>query len=307
MNETTANRARLRAAIARIKERRPDSDPAVARFRTAFNSARQRIRAHVLDEFRKYDWPRLKILDDIFEKRLGLPVPTLSVCGAGTAEVRFTKLLAHFFDSRNHHGLGDLLVHAVFAEKINDGTHLSFESCTAQAEVPLGGACLPDGQEMQNVLDVLIDVGGHKIAVEHKINSAEGEDQLGRYFAALTKKFPGAPLSCFYLTPDGRDVSEQNRKNWKPLSHRDLFLRMASLLDRHALSATARHNLRAFLWDLMLGPMAQDRKWMDEFAVQVHHVAQDYRNYTGLKKWLQRDDLGLDELRMLLRIVGDQA
>lgn len=348
--ETTQNRTRLKAAIARIRKHRHGSHTAIetrvnapfdggrfnavrqrlhkhvrqasdrygshtaitprviAPFDSArFNSARQRIREQVLDEFRKHEWPLLKKLDVVFENSLGLPVPTLSVCGAGTAEVRFTKLLAYFFDSRNHHGLAGLLVQAVFADAIDDG-ECPFETCTAEAEVELGSSGLPNSEDKQNVLDVLIQVGDHRIAVEHKINSAEGRNQRCRYFAALEKRFSSVStnhLHCFYLTPNGRDVSLQKKGNWRTLSHRDLFKRMASVIDRDTLSSSARHNLRALMWDLMLGPMAQNRRWMREFAAHVHHVAQEYQRYTGLKRWLERKDLGLDELRILLRIIGD--
>ena len=269
----------------------------------AFDSARKRIRARVLDEFRQHEWPRFQMLDEIFKKGLGLPIPTLSVCGAGTAEVRFTKLLAHFFDSRSQHGHGGLLAQAVFANEIEKGADLPFDECTAESEVSLDVSVLSNGQQMQNSLDILITVGEHKILIEQKITSAEGKEQLSRYSDGMRKKFgEAAVLHCFYLTPEGRKGKEEE---WKPLSHCDLFCRMASLLDRHALSSVARYNLRAFLWDLMLGPLAQDRQWMDELKQQTHRVAKNYQNYIDLMKWFERYGMGRDELRMLAKIIGD--
>jgi hypothetical protein len=300
--DANSRRAKLRTAIGRIKEHRHAQLARQDRFKKDFENARERIRSRVFGEFRQHEWPRFQMLDEILQKGLGLPIPTLSVCGAGTAEVRYTKLLAHFFDSRSHHGLGGLLARAVFAEEI-DVADLPFDQCTTESEVSLGVAVLSDGQQMQNSLDLLIKVGKIIILIEQKITSTEGKEQLSRYSEGMRKKFgAAAALHCFYLTPEGRRGKEGE---WKPMSHSQLFCRMASLLDRHALSSAARHNLRAFLWDLMLGPIAQDRQWMEELKQQVHQVAKDYRKYIDLKNWFDRHGMGRDELRMLAKIVGD--
>ena len=114
---------RLRGAIARLLEHR--SAGLVARRKgmiERFAFRRARLRQHLFEDFKLNDWPGLQLLNRAFVSRSGLPVPTLSVCGAGTAEIRFTQLLAYFFDSRNRHGLGGLLARAVFSEEITDGS-----------------------------------------------------------------------------------------------------------------------------------------------------------------------------------------
>lgn len=293
---------RLQAAIGRIKEHRHAAHFARQdRFRMAFGNARKRIRTRVLNDFRQHEWPRFRMLDEIFKKDLGLPVPTLSVCGEGTAEVRFTKLLAYFFDSRNRHGLGGFLARAVFAEEIDGGEHLPFDRCTAQAEVYIGESVI-DGKKVQNNLDILVDVGGHKILIEQKINSAEGDKQLSRYLDTIRRRFKDAPLHCFFLTPDGHAGREEE---WGPLSYGDLLNRMASILDSHALSGTARHNLRALLWDLLVGPIAQDSEWLDEFQKLTRLVAHDYTKYIELKRWFGRYGLDRDALRIVAKLIGD--
>lgn len=77
------------------------------------------------------------------------------------------------------------------------------------------------------------------------------------------------------------------------------------LLDSHALSGTARHNLRALLWDLLVGPIAQDREWLDEFQKLIHLVALDYTKYIELKRWFGRYGLGRDALRIVAKLIGD--
>lgn len=294
--------ARFRSAVVCIKKHKLDAEKKrITRFKAAFGSARMRIRDRALEEFRQHEWPRFRMLDDIFRKNLGLPVPVLSVCGEGTAEVRYTKLLAYFLDSRNRHGLGGLLASAIFSDRIPEVHSLSFDTCTAQAEVFIGVTTI-DGKSVQNNLDILMDVGGHKILIEQKINSAEGDKQLARYSEAIGKTLKGYPLHCFFLTPDGHAGKEDE---WTPLSYSVILIRMASVLDSHALSGTARHNLRSLLWDMLLGPLAQDKAWMDELQKLTRIVAKDYTKYTELRRWFSRCGLDRDALRVVAKLIGE--
>jgi hypothetical protein len=293
---------RFRSAVVCIKKHKLDAEKKrITRFRAAFDLARMRIRNRALEEFRQHEWPRFQMLDDIFKKGLGLPVPVLSVCGEGTAEVRYTKLLAYFLDSRNRHGLGGLLSRAVFSDMIDCGHTLPFDACTAQSEVFIGETTI-GGKSVQNNLDILIDVGGHKILIEQKINSAEGEYQLTRYSEAIRKTAKDVPLHCFFLTPDGRDGQEDE---WTPLSYSVMISRMCSVLECHALSGPARHNLRSLLWDLLLGPLAQDKVWMDELQKLTGIVAKDYTKYTELKRWFNRYGLEAATIRVVAKLIGD--
>ena len=224
-----SKRALLQAAIARITGHR---DGRRRNARERFRAATGKLRSHLLDDFKRNEWPRFQMLNEIFEKDQGLPVPTLSVCGEGTAEVRFTKLLAYFFDSRNPHGLGGLLTRAVFAPEFEDGENMPFAHCTAQSEVWLGVSQMSDNKEVNNYLDIQVTVGDVCIMVEQKINSGEGEDQLPRYTKRVSER---ENAKCFFLTPEGKTGKD---KKWQSLSHRDLFCRMASVLNRHALSTT---------------------------------------------------------------------
>lgn len=295
---------RFRAAIRRLRKTARASRKVRSEWLSkAFNAARARIKARVLDDFKQHEWPKFQKLYEIFQKGLGLPVPALSVCGQGTAEIRFTKLLAYFFDSRNPHGLGGLLTRAVFEERIPCEKGLSFEQCEARAEVSLGDTMLTRGQIVCNSLDIEIFVGEHRILVEQKINSAEGEEQLARYTEGMRKTYGGGgKLHCFFLTPGGKAGKEAA---WQCLSHRELLSDMAGVLERHALSTTARHNLRALLWDLLLGPLAQDDRWMDELEQMTGLVARDPRKYIEMKRWLGRCGMDREELRIIALITGD--
>lgn len=290
--DKTAFRAaveRLRADIARAEDARLQLFRAVA----------ARLRKRTLEVFRRDEWPKLRLLDEVLQKRLGLPVPTLSVCGHGTAEVRFTRLLAYFFDHRQPHGLGGLLAEAVFGPELADGPQIPFRECVAAAEFALGRG-RRGGRDQDNYIDLRLTVGEHEILVEQKILSSEGQDQLAGYAATARELLRDRHLHFFFLTPAGREGRD---RGWTPLSHGTLFSRMGAILECHALSPTARHNLRGLLWDLMVGPVAQDEAWLTDLRRHVHTVAGDCRHFLDIARWFERHGMEADERRVFLRTV----
>jgi hypothetical protein len=294
---TPARRAQLQAALGRLRSHWRDANQ-VRRHR--LQVAAGRLRARILEAFERDELPRFRVLDAILSQGRGLPVPTLSVCGHGTAEERFTRLLAFFLDHRPPHGLGGRLARAVFAPEFPGDGAMPFERCEACAEVHLGRAATRSGVDMENFVDLWLRVGGHHILVEQKILSGEGTDQLARYRHAASAQASPEALSFFFLTPDGRPGKDEL---WRPLSYRDLLSRMASVLEDPDLSAVARHNLRSLLWDLMVGPVARDLRWLHELRAQVRAVVQDCNRYADLARWLARYGMGADERRVLLQLV----
>lgn len=297
-NADDENLAQLRSAIELIKRHLVESASRSGDLREKLQSAIGKLRHDVLEEFRSVTWPHLRKLDEVLQTGRGLPVPALSVCGFGTAEVRYTQLLAYYLDARNHHGLGGRLAQAAFARRIEGGTSLPWEECTARAEFPLGKAQLSDKTERWNSLDLLIEVGGRRILVEQKINSAEGEEQLRRYSDAARALF-GESLDLFFLTPDGRG---SRNEQWIEVSHDELLCGMASVLDSPELSPTARHNLRALLLDLAMGPLSQDADWIDELRRRVHQVAHDCNRAADIKRWFQRHGMSYNALKVVARL-----
>jgi len=288
----------LHLAIDRLKREFAKADTLR---RNAFRKVLERLNDSILESFRQDEWPRFCQLNEVFERNCGLPVPSLSICGHGTAEIRYTKLLSWFFDSRNPHGLGGMLAESVFKEYFpKDLDTPSFSNCQSEAEVGLGITRL-EGEEWYNSLDIMVRAEDWIICVEQKVLSAEGSRQLKRYSDALTRRFNPNKLLCFYLTPDRKTGSDDK---WIPISHKDILLSMAQVLRRRVLYPTARHNLKTLLWDLMLGPVAQDDKWIDRFRRQVKNVsAQPDRYYAELSRWLNRYDIDQDSRKMLLTLV----
>ncbi|MBE2181332.1 MAG: PD-(D/E)XK nuclease family protein [Chthoniobacterales bacterium] len=291
-------RTKLRAAIEQIKRHLSESKAKSIDLQDQLQSAIGKLRHDVLEEFRTVTWPHLRKLDEVLQTGQGLPVPALSACGFGTAEVRYTKLLAYYLDARNHHGLGGRLTQAIFAHRIEAGRDLPWAECSVEAEFPLGKSMLSDKTERRNSLDLLIKVGKRRILVEQKINSTEGEEQLRRYSDAARALFSN-PLDLFFLTPEGRGGSDVE---WTEISHDELLCDMASVLDSPDVSPTARHNLRTLLWDLAMGPLAQDAGWINDLGVKVRFVAEDYNRCAEIKSWFQRQGMSYDTLKIVAKL-----
>ena len=56
-------------------------------------------------------------------KHTGLPVPVLSVCGQGTQEVRYTKLLGYYMNPSGRHGLGSRVLKSIVKTALARGDH----------------------------------------------------------------------------------------------------------------------------------------------------------------------------------------
>ena len=299
-------RRSLAGAVARIKRRGAEQETlrrsAEKARRGAFRKARERLREAILLDFRHNEWPRFQRLHEVFEKGWGLPVPVLSVCGRGTAEIRFTQLLAWFLDHRNPHGLGGLLAHALFEEMFR-GESVALDSCTTETEVFVGTTSRAKGVRKENWVDIHLQFGKRHVYIEQKIGSAEGRGQLTNYADCLAPVVDLKRDRLVYLTPEGKEPSDSR---WIPLSYRELFGRLALVLDRHALSQTARYNLKALLWDLMLGPIAQNPAWIDMLRKLTATVVKNPdREYIGLSRRLAKYGLGPAERRIMLRIAEE--
>jgi hypothetical protein len=194
-------------------------------------------------------------------RETGLPVPVLSVCGHGTAEVRFTKLLRHYLDPLASHGLGTRCLRAIFGDDVG---HVD---ARVEAEVELGIVVHGDVQR-DCYLDLLVLTPNEAILVEQKLFAAEAVDlasgermtQLARYSRAFDLSFPAYGGRCrkYFLTPTGKSPSDDT--SWQAVSHADWVNGLAAVLDDPELSPTARFNLLSLIWELLVGPLAMDER-----------------------------------------------
>ena len=231
-------------------------------------------------------------------KHTGLPVPALSVCGQGTQEIRYTKLLGYYMNPSGRHGLGSLVLKSIVDSALARGdqpievsaSDAMWDEARVSVEFDLG-KIENNGRATRSQLDVLVEASGVCVLVEQKLGSREsgtisaGElAQLKRYSKAFTKNHPdlGTPLKIF-LTPDA--TLPRDDMSWIPLSHAHVIQGLMRLFDED-LPPVARHNLSALIWDLIAGPLGADEELGGNCSVVCPRQSKDDDQYLDLRTWL---------------------
>ena len=250
------------------------------------------IRKAALKTFHEVERPRFQRLRDAIAGG-GLPLATLSVCGHGTQEIRFTQLFRYFLDPKAAHGLGPRILQATMDAAGCPRDKISADAVAVQAEVSLGTIRAGE-HEISSILDLLIRSADFFVLIEQKIHSAEGgqaggeTSQLKRYDKAIALNHPEIRENNswrVFLTPTRRDPREGVA--WRPVAHEDIFRHCAAVLKDPTLSRVARHNLCSFLWDLMMGPMGVDEEVLGELREHVDGALRDETMSLVLKRWLE--------------------
>ena len=257
-----------------------------------------KIRKALLHDFES-SIARYEVLRDALAQS-GCPVATLTVCGRGTREIRYTQLLRYFLDPSQPHGLGCKFLQAFLAPEL-DAVDLTFrdvlwDKASVQAEFSLG--IIKTGtKKIGSTVDLYVRAGDLVVLVENKIRSPEsgavgaGElSQLQRYSIAFAKHFPelqALPVVKVFLTPEGRSPKEDS--DWIAVSHGDLLERLVQVLEDDTLSRVAKHNLASFMWDLMCGPLAFGGRTMAELTARLSSALEDSDKSIPLRAWCSRN------------------
>lgn len=191
----------------------------------------------------------VKIIQDDEVQRLSLLLRKFNpfeILKIGHYELRHTNTLAWLLDPAENHGLGDTFLRAFIARfGTTDGrdsiTH-RFEiaedrTVTIRREVKLshlkgntaegerlglfGGDELnqDNAQALKKAIDIIVDSNDWVLAIEAKVRSQEGEEQLKDYQKALNAYVGGSEklLTLVFLTIDGDGASESQwvSANWE--------------------------------------------------------------------------------------------
>jgi hypothetical protein len=290
---------RLQATAKAIRDARDESN---RRHLAALTEVTADIHTAALKQFHSEERHLIAVLNKALSGA-GVPLAALSVCGRGTEEVRFTKLLAYFLDPRKPHGLHNELLRAFLEPELQGvvppGALPNWDAARVDAEYDL-----KSGGKTGSIIDILIRMPSCNIFIEEKILSAEsnndGTTQLARYTEAIgsNPEFCHAPRLLIFLTPHGREASDSN---WQPLSHGEFFSRAARLLNKDGITRTARHNLCCLLWDLLMGPMSIDEDMMSELRTKMGAALRDPICSIELKRWCATR-IGSDTWPIMLRI-----
>jgi hypothetical protein len=304
----------LRNAVACIAELKPTTPQPPPPASASFASLIPQIRKALLSDFQVNTGRYLELRNALVTS--GVPVPTLSVCGRGTREIRYTQLMRHFLDPSEPHGLSSKLLVAMMGPELGDTeltvSSLPWDDATVNAEFSLGR--IKAGNRMVgSVVDLFLRIGDLTILIENKIGSPEagatgrGEvTQLRRYSEAFSKHFPklskGHVLKLF-LTPEGRAPKEDS--DWLALSHGVLLKRLAQVLEDGSLSRIARHNLAAFMWDLVCGPLAFGGPERDELVSKLSNALENPDKSIPLQAWCARNVPHLEIMMKTLEVCNE--
>jgi hypothetical protein len=241
----------------------------------------------------------------------GVPLASLSICGRGTREIRYTQLLRYFLDPKEPHGVNSKVLGAVIGPDMQRAGYkirsVNWSQASVEAEFNLGKVRVK-GREYGCTVDLFIQVQEYVIMVENKINSPEtgvvssGEiSQLKRYSTALTANFPqlsSKNLLKIFLTPDGRAPKED--LDWTPTSYQQLIGRVVEILNDDGISRVGRHNLSCFLWDLITGPLALDQIKRKQLSMLITEAIIDTRKHLRLKRWCAENIENIEHILMIV-------
>lgn len=141
-----------------------------------------------------------------------------SVLSLETAEVYHSKMIACLLDPKGFHGCGDLFFKvSPFAKVIKGNIH----SINVEIEKNSGPIDVKyeNGGRMDIFVEVTTDEGKNAICIENKIYAGDQPNQLVRYQSYLIESYP-QNWHLFYLTPNGREYSEKEKVEYKPISYR---------------------------------------------------------------------------------------
>jgi len=178
-------------------------------------SNRQALEAFLLDN------PELEQLEALLDE-----FNIFEAIGAVRQEVRHSDFLAFLLNPGERHGLG-----AAFAQKVLLTAVRASENEIGVTAVDLALWEL-DGlqvlREWQNIDILLLDESHHlAVIIENKVDSGEHSGQLPRYWRIVQQRYPGWQMVGLFLTPDGREPSDER---YIPLDYgliHDLVLEMA--------------------------------------------------------------------------------
>ncbi len=161
------------------------------------NQDRQALEAFLLDN------PELDQLEALLDE-----FNIFEAIGAVRQEVRHSDFLAFLLNPQERHGLG-----AAFGQQLLLTAVQASENETAVTAVDLALWELDELQvlrEWQNI-DILLLDEAHRLAViiENKVDSGEHSQQLQRYWRIVQQRYPGWQIVGLFLTPDGREPSDE--------------------------------------------------------------------------------------------------
>lgn len=152
-------------------------------------------------------------------------VNVFDVLGMSRCEIRHSNILAWLLDPKGSHGMGELFLRMFFQ-------YLCEETGVDVFELLVGGWDTYKVLREYKHIDLVIVSKERKIvvAIEHKVDSVEHDNQLSRYEETVKCDYQGYKQYFLFLSPDGREPSESN---WRVMGY-DKVLEVLRYCNEHA-------------------------------------------------------------------------
>ena len=198
-------------------------------------------------------------------------------------EIRHSNFLGYILDPARPHGFSDLLLRELI-DLLLEETDDSNLNRLALHFRPLGNARV---YRERHSIDLLIDIPaqsndrGLVIALELKVNAAEGNQQLARYEESVKTTYRGADHLFGFLTTEGRDGETSGAAHWVPLDYTTLLERFENRVKQQGIEGRGAEMLADYARMMRRHGMADGaaNKALDEAVSKIwaaHREALDY-------------------------------
>ena len=146
------------------------------------------------------------------------PFNVFEAIGVTRQELRHSDFLAFLLDPSQNHGLADTFTRRFLQAAIRGQNRLDLPMSAIELDVSDLDQ-VEIRREWQNI-DILVRDARNRCAflIENKVGSAEHDDQLRRYWDAVSREHPGWRTVGIFLSPDGAEPSDT--EHYLPMSYR---------------------------------------------------------------------------------------
>ena len=178
-------------------------------------------------------------------------------------EIRHSNVLAWLFDSQGSHQLKDFPL-SCFLNSLRqmNMTIAPTNSALVRREVKIGTS----GQ-----IDLLLDLNnGEILAIENKIKSGEGANQLKRYREALQKEYSHKTLHLLFLTPAGSSPKTDDEGKWIFGSYELVADMLEAILKRDDVQTDVKSFLEDYR-EILKREVLMENKEMEELCIDLYN------------------------------------
>jgi hypothetical protein len=184
------------------------------------------------------------------EASIGVFCPFEAI-GMVRQEIRHGRFLTYYLDPQRPHGFGTHCLRALMKVAADAQRRNPFVTSTEISPLDVHLMQLESAalrREWRHI-DMLAVIGEEKliVAIELKIDAAEGRDQLAKYRKAVREQWPEWRHVFIFLTKRGEDASEDHGKDWLSVPLEELVNEFEQLVARQLGSPDARYFLASYV------------------------------------------------------------